>query len=78
MDWKNSFNIGYVIFAVALLFVLQDLRAPRHTKTIAFSERTAATIDTEVKRLLEEAKVRVAATLSAKRAALDNLLKNGG
>ena len=28
MDWKNSFNIGYVILAVVLLFLLQDMRDP--------------------------------------------------
>ena len=38
MDWKNSFNIGYVILAVALLFILQDMRDPKHTETIAYSE----------------------------------------
>ena len=38
MDWKNSFNIGYVILAVALLFLLQDMRDPTHTETIAYSE----------------------------------------
>ena len=38
MDWKNSFNIGYVFLAVALLFLLQDMRDPRHTETIAYSE----------------------------------------
>ena len=38
MDWKKSFNIGYVILAVALLFLLQDMRDPKHTETIAYSE----------------------------------------
>ena len=38
MDWKKSFNLGYVILAVALLFLLQDLRDPKHTETIAYSE----------------------------------------
>ena len=38
MDWKNSFNIGYVVFALALLFLLQDMRDPKHTETIAYSE----------------------------------------
>ena len=36
--WKNSFNIGYLILAVALLFVFQDMRDPKHTETIAYSE----------------------------------------
>ena len=38
MDWKKSFNVGYVFVAVALLFILQDMRDPRHTETIAYSE----------------------------------------
>ena len=75
MDWKNSFNIGYLIFALALLFLLQDMRDPKHTETIAYSERTTETIDAEVSRLLEEAKARVAATLTAKRAVLEALAK---
>ena len=37
-DWKNSFNIGYLVFALALLFVIQDMRDPKHTETIAYSE----------------------------------------
>ena len=38
MDWKKSFNIGYVFLAVAVLFLLQDMRDPKHTETIAYSE----------------------------------------
>ena len=38
MNWKNSFNIGYVILAVAVLFIVQDMRDPKHTETIAYSE----------------------------------------
>jgi len=38
MNKRFSFNIGYVVIAIALLFLLQDLRDPRHTETIAYSE----------------------------------------
>ena len=38
MDWKKSFNIGYVFLAVGVLFILQDMRDPKYTETIAYSE----------------------------------------
>jgi len=34
----NSFNIGYLVLAVAVLFMLQDYRDPRHTENIAYSD----------------------------------------
>ena len=51
------------------------LGGPQLPEARSYSERTAETIDTEVRRLLDEAKARVAATLTAKRALLEALAR---
>ena len=38
LNFRNVFNIGYLIMAVAVLLLLQDFRDPRHTETIAYSD----------------------------------------
>ena len=38
LNFRNFFNIGYMVVAVAVLFLLQDFRDPRHTETVAYSD----------------------------------------